>query len=851
MEEDVEAGPISDHGKINDYMKKEDIETEDVHTSESSNFSQPSHYQNFSRILSVNPLADSKDPLSLARTNSIQRNEDVDDGSLSVCICGEPSTKQILEDDSSALLQIECDICRVWYHAGCVGIGPVGILAIDKYHCPRCSVMCGPSILKPRTNTHRHDYTDVNAKGLVKQVGTPDFIEELRKRIMPEIGLNAAGENKNVSGKEKGDDLDGDEVITCLPDGRQLTLPFLNSSGFCRPIMIDICDPQGLGLDLPDSDFFSDDVPNVVEGGRERIIDVIDVHSQDTRRMPLGEFCDTFRTPADERDPSQCLNCLSLEVSDSVLGQHHLTPPRVARQLCWVNNVWPKAKSTDDDWSSDPPKVQKYCIMSMKNAFTDFHIDFGGTSVWYHIFKGEKIFYFIRPTVTNLSLYERWQRLSTQSEIFLGDMVDKCYRCVVKEGQTLFIPTGWIHAVLTTEDSLVFGGNFLHSLNIQLQLKAFEIEERIHTPRKFRFPSYEAVNWLAAQKLKNDLSDLNGEGILCPAHLLGGIRSLLQTLRTWVVQLPSKNHNLDKKENKKERDPCPNVISDPQKLVRDLNKEVRLAEKITIKCNPPKPARESTRMKRKKEDDDFIDISSRNALTFFSQPAAKKKKTNATGRAGRGKAKIVDDESSADDAMVVSKKYPFKKIKSTVQLNQTRQSKQNTKSRHKSNSSDTIEIPAKGKKQQDQSKGKSNAQSDTQKEKDKEMREKKSSSTSKEKIGNATKSKKAKNVQKKSISKVAVQNSESLDEDVDIITMHNNLKSKKKLKPSSPKKKLLINNADTNGKRQTKENGKGSAKSKVTKANKSKKIEPSNHTIEDESTSESTPKTKGNCVLIF
>ena len=44
-------------------------------------------------------------------------------------------------------------------------------------------------------------------------------------------------------------------------------------------------------------------------------------------------------------------------------------------------------------------------------------------------------------------------------------------RCVVQEGQTLFIPTGWIHAVLTTEDSLVFGGNFLHSLNIQLQLK--------------------------------------------------------------------------------------------------------------------------------------------------------------------------------------------------------------------------------------------------------------------------------------------------------------------------------------------------------------------------------------------
>ena len=101
----------------------------------------------------------------------------------------------------------------------------------------------------------------------------------------------------------------------------------------------------------------------------------------------------------------------------------------------------------------------------------DFHIDFGGTSVWYHIYKGEKIFYFIQPTSTNLSLYERWQRLSTQNETFLGDMVDKCYKLVIREGETVFIPTGWIHAVLTTKDSIVFGGNFLHSLNIQLQLK--------------------------------------------------------------------------------------------------------------------------------------------------------------------------------------------------------------------------------------------------------------------------------------------------------------------------------------------------------------------------------------------
>lgn len=30
---------------------------------------------------------------------------------------------------------------------------------------------------------------------------------------------------------------------------------------------------------------------------------------------------------------------------------------------------------------------------------------------------------------------------------------------------------GWIHAVLTPVDCLAFGGNFLHSLNIDMQLR--------------------------------------------------------------------------------------------------------------------------------------------------------------------------------------------------------------------------------------------------------------------------------------------------------------------------------------------------------------------------------------------
>jgi len=73
--------------------------------------------------------------------------------------------------------------------------------------------------------------------------------------------------------------------------------------------------------------------------------------------------------------------------------------------------------------------------------------------------------------------------------VFFGDLVDDCYMCPVLPGNTLFIPTGmcccivlfhafhmafglgWIHAVLTPEDSLVFGGNFLQRYSISQQLK--------------------------------------------------------------------------------------------------------------------------------------------------------------------------------------------------------------------------------------------------------------------------------------------------------------------------------------------------------------------------------------------
>ena len=44
--------------------------------------------------------------------------------------------------------------------------------------------------------------------------------------------------------------------------------------------------------------------------------------------------------------------------------------------------------------------------MSVKSCFTDFHVDFGGTSVWYHVVHGAKRFFFIPPNEENLEKFK-------------------------------------------------------------------------------------------------------------------------------------------------------------------------------------------------------------------------------------------------------------------------------------------------------------------------------------------------------------------------------------------------------------------------------------------------------------
>ncbi|KAL2104074.1 hypothetical protein ACEWY4_000942 [Coilia grayii] len=427
---------------------------------------------------------------------------------------------------------IECDVCQDWFHGSCVGVEEDKAAEIDLYHCPNCQVTHGPSVMRKKRGAHKSEGSSVmKDPSRPVKTGSAQFVRELRSRTFPSA----------------------DEILL-KPTGAQLTVEFLEEHSFSVPVMV--LRRDGLGMSLPPSSFSVTDVEHYIGGDKE--IDVIDVCRQADLKMRLGDFVEYYNSPNRDR----VLNVISLEFSETKLS-NLVETPKIVRKLSWVENLWP------EESVFERPNVQKYCLMGVKDSYTDFHIDFGGTSVWYHVLRGEKIFYLIRPTPANLALFERWSSSSNQNEMFFGDQVDMCYKCAVKQGNTLFIPTGWIHSVLTPVDCLAFGGNFLHSLSIDMQLRAYEIEKRLSTADLFRFPNFETVCWYVGKHLLDTFRGLRENRRHPASYLVHGAKSLNNAFRTWTRKESLAEHE----------DEIPETIK-TQQLVKDLAKEIRLVEDI-------------------------------------------------------------------------------------------------------------------------------------------------------------------------------------------------------------------------------------------------------------------------------
>jgi len=150
-------------------------------------------------------------------------------------------------------------------------------------------------------------------------------------------------------------------------------------------------------------------------------------------------------------------------------------------------------------------------------------------------------------------------------------MVDEVVKVELTEGNTMIIPTGWIHAVHTPVDSLVFGGNFLHSYNIATQFKVYNIEIATQVPKKFRFPMFTRLCWYVGDKYLRELKTSSCQSY--PPRVKSSILALAEYLVSEVRML-EKGSEYSRKET---RDQIPSErIKDAPAIARELLWRARL-----------------------------------------------------------------------------------------------------------------------------------------------------------------------------------------------------------------------------------------------------------------------------------
>jgi hypothetical protein len=324
------------------------------------------------------------------------------------------------------------------------------------------------------------------------------------------------------------------------PMAADVALDWLLQRGFEEPFLVR--DIDGLDMKLPPASTSISAIADIM--GSSTPINIIEVGTQmEITGCTMGEYA---RYLEGRSKIHKTVNLISCEISTTPLSAW-IQAPRIVRELDWIDLHWPLGARAKGEY----PRVQKYCLCGMAGSYTDFHIDFGGTSVWYNVIWGKKIFFLVRPTIDNLNKFMSWSCSKNQDDIFLGDILaddELCYQVEVLPGQTLFLPSGYIHAVFTPVDSLVFGGNYVHSMSILTQLQTNVIETRTHVGNQYRFPHFKAIHWLALCALFEEVvvevaeggeSDegigFTGKLVLQPKHLLS-FACLVRTVELWHRQ---------------------------------------------------------------------------------------------------------------------------------------------------------------------------------------------------------------------------------------------------------------------------------------------------------------------------
>lgn len=400
---------------------------------------------------------------------------------------------------STHLSWLQCEICRQWFHTKCLDMTNSDISSLKSYHCIKCRVLHGPSVLRRKSKRQKTliDYVALNSGDLFA----------VDKSAHPHVSLFltypvAASADSTLGLIEVSDDMD----------------QALKRRRVHKPILVPEADFARIGMRLasPREQLSVDFITSKV--GADHPIEVMDVLSQQGVQpgWNMQKWCDYFCGDTSARD--RIRNVISLEVSEVDGVGKQFRRPQLVCEMDLADKVWEYCVSRETELAANSkrktsprPAVTKYCLMSVENSFTDFHIDFGGTLVYYTVISGAKSFLMFPPTIANLQIYQNWCLESNQNYMWLPDyktrvaggrgkleLLEGGFKVSLSAGDVFMIPSGWIHAVYTPSDSVVIGGNYLTLTDMKVQLQIARVERATNVPTKYRFPMFNKLLWFTS-----------------------------------------------------------------------------------------------------------------------------------------------------------------------------------------------------------------------------------------------------------------------------------------------------------------------------------------------------------------
>ncbi|GAC77574.1 leucine rich repeat proteins [Moesziomyces antarcticus T-34] len=457
------------------------------------------------------------------------RAQPVDESELDCAACpapGEPAPTPGKDAASDRETWICCTQCKTWFHCICIGLENPD--DYSKWYCQPC-ITRSQQAFDSGTSTSRPPLANVARPPRRKSHRAK--LEVDYAAIQDGIPADPLGRWRNFLDTydfepDRFPRMQGHEwtLDWLLHDEHALRQPVLvpaSETPASTPVKRENDDAKGKkkggarlvprptsipGMVVPPAEMTIGDIADLI--GHDTPVEVIDVASQSSSKASwtISEWAEYFTMPKHKK--KKTLNVISLEVTGTPL-QAYVEAPQLVRDLDWVTRDWPSerrdATCADNSW----PKVQRYVLMGVEGAYSDWHIDFAGSSVYYHVIWGQKTFLFAPPTPRNLAAYKAWCSSTRQDFDWLGDHLHGLTRVDIRPGETMLIPSGWLHCVYTPQNTLVVGGNFLTDWNVATQWKLVGIEDATKVPKKFRFPHLKRLSWYVASGWNRRLSGIN------------------------------------------------------------------------------------------------------------------------------------------------------------------------------------------------------------------------------------------------------------------------------------------------------------------------------------------------------